>query len=283
MVTHRKTQCGFPRPLAPVRRALYDDLMMRSALLCLLLGACIQDTRRAGDAADAPDTSADTGEDVALDTSDAESCSEPGMTRCADGANATEICLGGTWQRASCAEGKICVVAGGAQCVDSTGDADCRDTFYCFLGCQILHGDDLTAGEACLLECFRGATREDQVELSEALGCFEKNCTQDAAFDCVAEHCSQDLADCYFDTNGDASCGTIIECRLACGDDAACGRTCGSDATVQAQGDYAVLELCTFYACAGQDADCARRESLPTGACAAYTNECVGLLPSTDR
>lgn len=248
-------------PIAPV------------AVLCLgLAGACIEETGRITDTSDA-DASGDVGEP----------CDEPGVTRCASDAAATEVCLNGTWQRAACAENKICVLAGGAQCVDSTGDAACRDTLYCFLGCQVAHADDPVAAEACLVECFRSATQAAQRELSEVSECFEDNCGNDAGLDCVAEQCSQDLARCYYDSSGDATCGSIVECRVGCNEDPSCIQACGADATVGAQGEYAVLELCIFYACAGQDDECGRRAGLPTGACGDYTNACIGLLPNTPR
>jgi len=249
----------------------------------LLAGACIEETRRIADSDTTPDATDPSVDADSSDTSPGEPCDEPGITRCAADAAATEVCLNGTWQRAACVDGKICVLAGGAQCVDSTGDAECRDTFYCFLGCQFTHPDDPAAAERCLVECFRGATPAAQRELSDVSSCFEENCADEAGLECVAERCSQDLADCYFDTKGDASCGSIIECRVGCSDDTACAQACGSDATIAAQGRYAVLELCIYYACYGQEAECARRASLPTGGCSAYTNACIGLLPNTPR
>ncbi len=260
------------------------------ALTCLAFApACIEDSERVADT-NTPTDTVDTSDEVppGTDASDdsgpgGEPCDEPGITRCASDAAAVELCLDQTWQRAACAEDKICVVAGGAQCVDSTGDATCRDTLYCFLGCQLLF-EDLAAQDACFVDCYRTAAEDAQRELSDVIGCLDDNCMDAAGLDCVAGRCSQDLADCYFDTHGTARCGAIIECRLTCADgDEACVTACGEDATIEAQGDYAVLELCTFYACAGQDDDCARRAALPTGPCGDYANACVGLLPSTPR
>jgi len=242
-----------------------------------LASACIEESARVADTT-TPDTS-----DPGTDVTPGEPCDEPGITRCAADAAATEICLDGVWQRAACAADKICVLAGGAQCVDSTGNADCRDTLYCFLGCQIASPDDPQAADRCFVECFRSATPPAQRELSDATSCFEENCADDAGFQCVAERCSQDLADCYFDAKGGAPCAAIIECRVACNDDEGCIKKCGNDSTFEAQGDYAVLELCIFYACAGQDEDCARRAGGPSGPCAAYINVCIGLLPNTPR
>lgn len=256
--------------------------MLRCHLLALVLltpGACIEEQAPRA----VPDTGLDFG-DVAPDASDdSAACDEPGVTRCAEGENATEVCLEGTWRRAPCGADQLCVLAGGAQCIDSTGDKDCRDTLYCFLGCQVLHPDDETAAEACFVTCYTSATQPAQRELSDALDCFEGNCA-DQGFECISERCSQDLADCYFDTTGNKGCGRIVECRLDCADgDTACEKACGADATFEAQGQYAVLELCTFYQCVGQDDDCPRRVSLPAGPCYPYANECVGLLPNIAR
>lgn len=256
--------------------------------LLVLAPACIEDSARVADtdtATDVVDTSDDLppGTDASDDSGPpGEPCGEPGITRCAADTDAVELCLDGVWQRAGCADTKICVVAGGAQCVDSTGDATCRDTLYCFLGCQLLF-EDSAAQDTCFVDCYRTAREDAQRELSDVIGCLDDNCGDTTGLQCVADRCSQDLADCYFDTHGQGRCGAIIECRLACDGDTACVIACGEDATIDAQGDYAVLELCTFYACAGQDADCARRVSLPTGPCGDYANACVGLLPSTPR
>jgi len=281
MVTHRKGWRGLARVLAPTCRSAYHAAMLRcSTLLPFVwaLGACIEDTQPRV----IPDTGIDLG-DAAQDVVDATTCDEPGITRCAEGEFATEVCRDGTWQRTPCASDKICVFAGGAQCVSSTGDADCRDTLYCFLGCQILHPGDESAAEACWTTCYVSATQPAQRELSDALGCFDANCA-DQGFECIAERCSQDLADCYFESKGEQRCGEIVECRLACPDeDTACQKACGGDASIEAQGQYAVLELCTFYQCAGQDEDCPRRVSLPTGPCYPYASDCVGLLPNIAR
>ena len=261
------------------------QLVSLAAYILLALAACIEDQRHLTDldatSLDTPLEPSDTAlepSDTTLDASDAASCSAPGMTRCAQDAAATEVCLDGIWQRAACAEGKICVLAGGAQCVESTGDVDCRDTLYCFIGCQVTHADDQRAADACFVNCFRLASKPSQRELSVVSTCFEDRCSGATGFACINESCSQDLAACYFDTTGTANCGAIIRCRLAC-TDPACERACGSDATFEAQGDYAVLELCTVYACVGQDSDCPRREALPTGTCGAYASQCMGILP----
>lgn len=243
-----------------------------------LAPACIEESQRISDTAGTSDTA-----DSSFDAPVGEPCDEPGITRCAADAAATEICLDGVWQRAACAENKICVLAGGAQCVDSTGDEDCRDTLYCFLACQITYPDDTTVADACFVECFRSATQAAQRELSDVTSCFEENCPEASGFECAAERCSQDLADCYFESKGETGCGAILECRVACKDDEVCAKACGNDGTIEAQGDYAVLELCLFFACAGKDEDCPKRAALPTGACGAYTNACIGLLPNTPR
>ncbi len=246
-----------------------------------LAPACIEESARVTDTADTVSDTDDPSVDADLPAG--EPCDEPGITRCAADAAATEICLDGIWQRAACADNKICVLAGGAQCVDSTGDEDCRDTLYCFLACQITNPDDVTAADFCFVECFRSATQAAQRELSDVTSCFEENCADETGFDCAADRCSQDLADCYFETTGDARCGAILECRVGCNGDEVCAKSCGTDGTIEAQGKYAVLELCIFFACAGQDEECTRRAGLPTGACGAYTNECIGLLPNTPR
>lgn len=274
----------FAGMLAPGPHPAYHAAMVRLAMPCLLIWSLSIGCIEGQPARTVPETSIplDDVED-ADEVGDAVTCNEPGVTRCAEGANATEICLDGVWQRAACAEDKICVLAGGAQCIDSTGDADCRDTLYCFLGCQVLHPDDEVAADACFVTCYTSATQPAQLELSDALGCFEGNCA-DQGFECIAERCSQDLADCYYDTKGAAGCARIIECRLACADgDTPCEKACGSDSTIEAQGKYAVLELCTFYQCIGQDAECPRRVTLPTGPCGTYAKDCVDFLPNIAR
>ncbi len=241
--------------------------MSRALVALIAVTACIEEQTpidTTGDVATSPDSTS-------------EPCDTPGVTRCNDDLSATEFCSGGVWIPEACGEGKLCIVAGAAQCVDSTGDATCRSTLYCFIGCQVAYADDDPAIESCMISCFRGATREDQVELSVATDCFERRCGEDASFDCIAASCSQALGDCYFDTSGSESCGQIITCRTGCDGDEVCGIGCGDDGSIPAQSTYAVLELCIFYACFGEDGDCPRRVGLLGGACSDYTNACVGL------
>ncbi len=218
------------------------------------------------------DTSVETSPEVVY-----ESCDTPRVTRCNAARGATEFCTNGVWLPEACGEGKLCIVAGAAQCVDSTGDATCRSTLYCFIGCQYENAGDDVAIEACLVSCYRSATRDDQIELSLATDCLERRCGDDTSFECIASSCSQALGDCYFDTSGQQSCGEIVACRTACDDDEACGTSCGDDGSVAAQSTYAVLELCIFYACLGGNEECPRRVVLPGGACGDYTNACIGL------
>lgn len=243
--------------------------MSRVLVALIAVTACIEEQ-----------TPIDTSGDVAVESSPEtsnEPCDTPGVTRCSEDGSATEFCSGGAWLPEPCGEGKLCVVAGAAQCVDSTGDATCRSTLYCFIGCQVAHEGDDVAIEACLVSCFRGATRDDQVELSLATECLERRCGEGATFECIASSCSQALGDCYFDVSGGETCAQIVACRTGCNGDEACAVTCGDNGSVAAQSEYAVLELCIFYACIGQDDECPRRAGLPGGACGDYTNACLGL------
>lgn len=265
----------------------------RTGVLCLLLacGACISESRQATDTG--PEVDGETAETVSPDSATGggddgagpggEPCDEGGITRCSEDLLATELCLDGRWQRAYCASGKFCVNADGAQCVDSTGDGDCRAAMYCFFNCELFVTEPV-AQELCYIDCYRAATREAQRELSDALDCISERCAVDDGIECFGTECTQDLADCYFDESGDAGCGSILECRLGCDSaDSSCKEECGVDSTIQAQATYAVLDLCTFYACSGLDDECQRREALPGGACAAYASTCVDRLPNTPR
>ena len=262
--------------------------MTRWPLVALTLPvvACISESRprASSDATDATSSAPDATDDDGAGDADDPACASSGQTRCDDQGKALEVCLEGRWQSAPCGDDQICVGgAEGALCIDASGDADCHDTLYCFLACQVLHPDEGADQDGCFGTCFTAGTEQAQGELTEVIACFEDNCRDSAPLECAAQRCTQDLADCYYDDHGQAGCPSIVSCRIACEDDSDCAKRCGDDATIEAQGDYAMLELCIFYACWDQDEDCSRRATLPTGACSPYANECIGLLPNTPR
>lgn len=251
-------------------------------VLTLSLVGCIESTRPqrevdlgTGDTTSPP---VDTTPEVASDTpSDVgEPCEDQGTTRCL-GLEATQICNAGRWQTVACTSGRVCVDLGGAQCLDATGKAVCRDVLTCFAACHLTHRE-ADARDACLVACFIDGSEEAQSEVSLFTSCLDVagcDTSQDGLL-CVEESCSQALALCYFDKTGDKSCARAATCVGECGDDRDCQIKCGEDATLAAQGELAVLDLCLQYACLGSaEANCTRDAMAVGGVCARQAVRCL--------
>lgn len=250
--------------------------------LVVTLAACIDSSPRVASATDIG-TTPETGDEIAGDAADpAEPCDTPAATRCRDDARALQICRDGSWQTTTCGDDRLCIDVGGAQCLEASGEAVCRELVYCYLGCAPLSG---AARNACEVECYLQGTVSAQSELAAFVGCLDRaGCFGEdlgPVLDCISDGCGTPMAQCYFQTSGSDSCPSIITCRDGCGDeDNACHLGCGQTATLAAQADYGVLELCLVYACSERENDptCIDEVTGIGGACAKYVRACANPL-----
>ncbi|MFO0749559.1 MAG: hypothetical protein U1F43_28395 [Myxococcota bacterium] len=253
-----------------------------ASLLALLVtrGACINSSaqRPAADATVSGDATsdADTGTPVG------EPCDGPGDTRCSVGQDAVEVCSDGTWHATVCGANRFCVDVGGAQCLEASGTVECRQLIYCYLGCgaqpESLQG-------ACQLDCYLSGTVQAQSQLVAFQTCADRSACSagDAGSDtltCLDDACRTPLAQCYFPDSGQASCASILTCYEGCQKDPSCEAACGQDATLDAQGRFAILELCLWFACADHpdDASCLDTALGLQGACQPFVRKCLNPL-----
>lgn len=252
--------------------------MSTLARACLTLAAvvvsgCIQEHRPVGDAADTSTSS---------DAAGTEACTSTGDTRCSADSRSLEICTDGHWTATSCGNSRVCVVSGGAQCLQTSGEATCRALMYCYLGCL---GQPDEARAQCELECYVTGTVAAQAQLVAFQTCADRaQCTHaptaSETLDCLDTSCRTPLAQCYFEASGQDSCASILACYEGCQHDTTCEAKCGQEADLDAQGRYAILELCLFVACADEpnDPTCVDREAGIGGTCASYTRHCLNPL-----
>ncbi|MCC6622039.1 MAG: hypothetical protein IT385_12325 [Deltaproteobacteria bacterium] len=261
----------------------------------LIAPACIDDSgqRVASDTTTAPDSATSTG-DAATDTAGPDAtdprqpCDSPGTTRCSAEGAALEVCTDGAWRATTCEQGRVCVEIGGAQCLQASGEASCRDLVYCYLGCGFAGGASV---DACSLACYLQGTVPAQGQLLGFVGCVDRaGCLEpqpaEDTLACVGDHCGPSLAQCYFPRSGEGACSAILNCREAC-DDEECSRACGEDATLVSQGVYGVLEICILHACAHATTEleqktCIAQATGVGGLCNPWVRECLDLFDIGD-
>jgi len=255
------------------------DRLLVSVLVSLVaVCACIDS---GGQRTPADSTSSDT--TAASDAEVVAPCDGPGTTRCSAAGDAVEVCSDGAWRATSCGADRLCVDLGGAQCLQASGDADCRDMVFCYLGCGFAGG---ASEDACALACYLAGTVPAQGQLAAFVGCLDRAAciAEGDAGDvlvCVSDRCGSQLAQCYFETSGPKSCADIVTCREGCDGDA-CVQACGQDATLVAQADYGVLELCLLHACAEattelQQKACIAQATGVGGLCSPFLRKCLGV------
>jgi len=251
--------------------------MVRLLLVFALttLASCIESSeRRVADSTSSDDT-------IAPDVVHGDPCEQGGDERCSADSSAIEICGDdGFWSGTRCGDARVCIDYGGAHCLETTGDESCRDLLYCFLGCSAEQTPE--DQESCAGRCFVSGTATAQNQLDDAQHCMEEAGCVDLPLKeslmCIDDTCGTLLAFCYFPTHGAESCADIIACKTACKeqeDADSCDRRCGDASTIAAQSDYAALELCLFFSCAGQTDQGCVSAAAETGACRTFTNQCV--------
>ena len=165
----------------------------------------------------------------------------------------------------NCAAGQTCSPAGQCQGDGVAGGASCQDTYNCMAQC----GQD----QGCAGQCQSLASAQAMTELQALVGCQQSCTTQDMT--CIAETCIDELAECFFDIHGTASCNDMFGCLQTCGQmDTGCQDGCINQGSLPAQATFMAINVCLSNACPTQTDACINQAAGPGGACESYVNAC---------
>jgi len=191
-----------------------------------------------------------------------------GTRRCSG--SAVEVCSAGQWTtEQSCTNG--CT---NNQCNAAPTGLVCMDVWACIIDAGCFDNLPTVPTSACMNPCLNQGTSTGKNEMNAMLSC-SSNCSYDDA--CIIDTCSQQRANCFFDTAGSLSCAAVNTCIGNCptgGAYEACAFSCYEQATNTAQGRHFRVVNCLNYHCDDDDQTCQREVISSGGPCEQAYNIC---------